>query len=724
MAPPDADALLSHAGFVRDLAFRLLRDAHEAEDVVQQVFLAAMRSPPEADRPLRPWLKRVARNLAIDAHRSRGRRQLSERVAAHEDALCPAGDSTALESAKSELAASVLSLAEPYRTVILLRFYDELSPRAIARRLDVPVETVRTRIKRGVALLRGRLHGDDDEKRGFWAIALVRLTTEPSASVTKPARWKTLVNVSAAAAIGALCVWLWSAERLSTKPSAEVARAAPDRVDPLSPAHSRGDARPDEATHKSLPPVEEARLLRVRIVTDEGVIVPDARVDIFADGTKVAESRTDRNGEIEVSRRPGTDLEIRVGMTRISLACSAEVPGSLVQSTAEPTVVRVPAASSVSGRVVDAEGFAVPYARVVGWFGQLDDERGVAPDQRCVADRNGQFTLLGLPHHFRVEAFWAHLVARETFVAHLEHATELKDIELHVCEPRIVRGQLLDEFGIAVSDAIVRTESAEDERLGSDADTTYVPRDGDVAISGADGTFVITGLAGSGGDLVVEHPDHAPHVIPSPPPDDTDPDETVEIGLEVGVGLDVWVTDGHGRAVANAAARFFAVSGSLRRATADASGRIHFDHMPSDAAGFLRVDARELEPEVREIKKLGKKNVRLEVNLSQPRVVRGYVHDAGHRPIRGAAVTARLADPMSGPEDPAWRAARNAASLLGEDIATGDGLFAFPSTPWRVLFLEVRTPQGQRRTFNVDYDQVIVECAFDANEFVGPGEAR
>src|SRR6185295_10065540 len=111
MAPPDADALISHAGFVRDLAYRLLRDAHEAEDVVQQVFLTAMRRPPETNRPLRPWLRRVARNLAIDPHRSRGRRQQSERIAAV-DALDPRADAPSLDSAKSELAASVLALAE------------------------------------------------------------------------------------------------------------------------------------------------------------------------------------------------------------------------------------------------------------------------------------------------------------------------------------------------------------------------------------------------------------------------------------------------------------------------------------------------------------------------------------------------------------------------------------------------------------------------------------
>ena len=67
------------------------------------------------------------------------------------------------------MVAAVLALAEPYRSAVLLRYYEELPPRAIARRLGVPVETVRTRVKRGVELIRMRLV----EARSFDARALI-----------------------------------------------------------------------------------------------------------------------------------------------------------------------------------------------------------------------------------------------------------------------------------------------------------------------------------------------------------------------------------------------------------------------------------------------------------------------------------------------------------------------------------------------------------------------
>lgn len=58
-----------------------------------------------------------------------------------------------------DLVAHVLALDEPYRTAILWRYVEELSPRAIARRQGVPVRTVHTRLERGLARLRDRLRG-------------------------------------------------------------------------------------------------------------------------------------------------------------------------------------------------------------------------------------------------------------------------------------------------------------------------------------------------------------------------------------------------------------------------------------------------------------------------------------------------------------------------------------------------------------------------------------
>ena len=57
------------------------------------------------------------------------------------------------------LVEAVFALAEPYRTTILLRYFEDLPPREVARRMEAPVETVRTRVSRGLEILRRRLEG-------------------------------------------------------------------------------------------------------------------------------------------------------------------------------------------------------------------------------------------------------------------------------------------------------------------------------------------------------------------------------------------------------------------------------------------------------------------------------------------------------------------------------------------------------------------------------------
>ena len=59
----------------------------------------------------------------------------------------------------------VMILDEPVRTVVLLRYWEGLPPRRIAARLEIPVETVRTRLKRGLHKLRVRLDGECGGRR-------------------------------------------------------------------------------------------------------------------------------------------------------------------------------------------------------------------------------------------------------------------------------------------------------------------------------------------------------------------------------------------------------------------------------------------------------------------------------------------------------------------------------------------------------------------------------
>ena len=162
-AAVDPTALLRDERALRALARGVLGDPHGAEDAVQETWLAVLRHPPRGERS-GPWLRRVAGNAARRLRRSeRARRRREERVARPEAAVPSPEELLLGESARRTLIEAVLALEEPYRSSVALRYLDGLPPRAVAGRLGVPVETVRTRIQRGLALLRERLEAEFGE---------------------------------------------------------------------------------------------------------------------------------------------------------------------------------------------------------------------------------------------------------------------------------------------------------------------------------------------------------------------------------------------------------------------------------------------------------------------------------------------------------------------------------------------------------------------------------
>ena len=170
-SPPSPERLLEHVAWLRRLAGTLVLDAARADDVTQQTLLEALqRAPARVDHP-RAWLATVARNVARSWSRGDARRQSLERATAHPESEPAADEVVARTAQHHQVVGAVLALAEPYRTTVLLRFFENQKPGAIAKRTGVPVETVRTRLKRGLELLRAELV----QRKGSGAFALVGL---------------------------------------------------------------------------------------------------------------------------------------------------------------------------------------------------------------------------------------------------------------------------------------------------------------------------------------------------------------------------------------------------------------------------------------------------------------------------------------------------------------------------------------------------------------------
>ena len=169
---PSLDELLDHERWLQALARKLVRDAATADDLVQETWfrtLSAERDPRGGSRTpvsdARSWLGRVLRNV----WRERGR---AERARAGREARAAAAETTpsARESLErfelqQRLAALVLELDEPFRSVVIWRYYEGRSAAAIATELGEPAERVRWRLMRARELLRRRL----DRDRNDWA---------------------------------------------------------------------------------------------------------------------------------------------------------------------------------------------------------------------------------------------------------------------------------------------------------------------------------------------------------------------------------------------------------------------------------------------------------------------------------------------------------------------------------------------------------------------------
>jgi RNA polymerase sigma-70 factor (ECF subfamily) len=180
----DAESALSDDRWIRRLAGSLVQDGADADDALQEARLALVRTPPRRIEDPRPWLAKVAINFLRRRRREERRRERRERRAARPERLF-ASPEDALEKVelRRRLLEAVLALDEPYRTTLVLRFFEELRLKDIAAAAGVPLNTVKTRLSRALGILRRRLELQYGAK-GAWAAILVSLTAANDASAS------------------------------------------------------------------------------------------------------------------------------------------------------------------------------------------------------------------------------------------------------------------------------------------------------------------------------------------------------------------------------------------------------------------------------------------------------------------------------------------------------------------------------------------------------------
>jgi RNA polymerase sigma-70 factor (ECF subfamily) len=135
-----------------------VKDQHAAEDVAQEVFVNAFTSLAQLRQPklFFPWLLQIARHRAAHSGRKLTRQSIEKPLSGEEPKIeTPPGESDRAGRAMS----AVEQLAEPYRTIVLLKYERGLSCKEIAEQENVPIGTITSRLTRALMMLRSSLSG-------------------------------------------------------------------------------------------------------------------------------------------------------------------------------------------------------------------------------------------------------------------------------------------------------------------------------------------------------------------------------------------------------------------------------------------------------------------------------------------------------------------------------------------------------------------------------------
>ena len=152
-----ARAAEEYAARLQTVAYRLLGNRADAEDAVQRALLKAFaaRAAYAPRWAVSTWLYRVLGNVCMDELR---RRRTRARAA---EALRPGGPGRSRVE-RVDLERALAAVPREARLLLALRYVDGLSHSELAAIRGISVNTVKSQLARGKAILRARLEGDDD----------------------------------------------------------------------------------------------------------------------------------------------------------------------------------------------------------------------------------------------------------------------------------------------------------------------------------------------------------------------------------------------------------------------------------------------------------------------------------------------------------------------------------------------------------------------------------
>jgi RNA polymerase sigma factor (sigma-70 family) len=488
-SPSDLEQHLArHGSALRQLAQELLRDPHAADDAVQEVWVAALREPPQHSASIGGWLRTVLLHVVSRFRRSAERRERHEAAAAPQDHAADHAPAFEREEMARRLLMAVTSLPTPYRDVVWQRFFEGRTPQEIAERTGEPLATVKSRLQRGVGSLREQFgEGVEGDWRPALAVAFglgeavlpatagsaVAATTVQTAASVGPALaggpgW--MAAAAMVAAVGGVAWFLGGGcpapstgpvgslvePAVATGPSQEGGPAVVElrREEVASLADGSADAPSPAAAPRALPgeprAVEEAWSVR-------GVLVDAASGEPLAAATVRLSEREGKRALAEVVSGPDGGFAIRASMNgaaEVRLASAEHVHrvwlGELDSARRPLDLGRVALRRGrmVRGRLVDETGKALVGQPVTADYAL--EVRGGLHEVRADArtDAEGAFVLstpvpVGLVH-WRAGFGRAQVPTPGESVVEADGPTSF---ELRLSTPATIRGSVVDRSG-------------------------------------------------------------------------------------------------------------------------------------------------------------------------------------------------------------------------------------------------------------------------------------
>ncbi len=458
---------------LRELARVLVRGSAEADDLAQDAWIVLARKNALAPEERWPLAFGVLRNLARSRNRRERHRRFVERGSARPESV----ESTQADLERHEIArrivAQVRTLDEPYRSVVELRYLEELTAEEVARRLDRPAATVRSQTQRGLVLLRERLDREDPGGRRAWCASLALLDVgrpRPLGRSLAIRQW--LIGGAAIVGLAFVAQRLLRADgSVDSPPIAALDSKArvPDSLQPANDAPSRRPIGALEMVLESGPaahpafdagPATSAEYVDVLTVDANGQSAAEVDVFVVAGGITRHAGRSSASGRL---RFPFTSADLSSEISVLAPSQLALVAEDRARATsllvfverrrALADVVRIPLDRGgviLSGSVLDPAGF--PIAGAIVEYGETivrrtELEPGIARHDTSAPQRTddaGQFTM-------RVDPGRARLRARAPDRPETMFAVIADESSPHACTLRFSRGHDLAGVVLAAS---------------------------------------------------------------------------------------------------------------------------------------------------------------------------------------------------------------------------------------------------------------------------------